>query len=62
MDYDGKILYDKYVRPDEVITDFRTRWSGIRPCHMKQAVPIDLALHEIHDCLKVSLYTLLRLR
>lgn len=26
----GYCIYDKFVKPDEPITDFRTRWSGIR--------------------------------
>ncbi|CAI5443336.1 unnamed protein product [Caenorhabditis angaria] len=27
----GKIVYDKYVRPTEKVTDYRTQVSGIRP-------------------------------
>lgn len=30
----GYCLYDKFVKPLEKITDFRTRWSGIRPSDM----------------------------
>ncbi|XP_005103191.1 RNA exonuclease 4 [Aplysia californica] len=52
VDYDGRVIYDKFVRPSEFITDFRTRWSGIRPSNMRSATPIDLALREIKECLE----------
>jgi RNA exonuclease 4 len=26
----GNAVYDKYVLPTEPVTDYRTRWSGIR--------------------------------
>jgi len=30
VDYDGEVIYDKFVRPQEFVTDFRTKWSGVR--------------------------------
>lgn len=30
VDYDGNVLYDKFVRPPVLVTDFRTKWSGVR--------------------------------
>ena len=27
----GNVILDEYILPDEPITDYRTRWSGIRP-------------------------------
>ncbi|XP_014681818.1 PREDICTED: RNA exonuclease 4-like [Priapulus caudatus] len=39
VDYEGNILMDEYVRPTEPITDYRTKWSGIRPSDMYWAVP-----------------------
>ena len=27
----GKCIYDKFVRPTEKVTDYRTQFSGIRP-------------------------------
>ncbi|KAK4534828.1 hypothetical protein CDCA_CDCA03G0853 [Cyanidium caldarium] len=37
VDYFGAVLLDRYVRVDEPVTDFRTRYSGIRPHHLKSA-------------------------
>lgn len=31
----GKCIYDKYVKPTERVTDYRTAVSGIRPRHIK---------------------------
>ncbi|XP_043541586.1 interferon-stimulated 20 kDa exonuclease-like 2 [Chiloscyllium plagiosum] len=45
--YDGELIYDKYVLPTNPITDFRTRWSGIRWHHMRNATPFKLAQREI---------------
>ncbi|GCC16334.1 hypothetical protein chiPu_0022183 [Chiloscyllium punctatum] len=45
--YDGELIYDKYVLPTNPITDFRTRWSGIRGYHMRNATPFKLAQREI---------------
>jgi DNA polymerase III epsilon subunit-like protein len=30
VNYDGEVLYDQHVRPQAFVTDFRTKWSGIR--------------------------------
>ena len=30
VDWDGNVIYDKFVRPSEYVTDFRTKYSGIR--------------------------------
>ncbi|CAO4366274.1 unnamed protein product [Caenorhabditis nigoni] len=43
----GKILYDKFVKPTEKVTDFRTAVSGIRPENMTKAIPFDKAQTEI---------------
>ncbi|XP_060676743.1 interferon-stimulated 20 kDa exonuclease-like 2 isoform X2 [Hemiscyllium ocellatum] len=45
--YDGELIYDKYVLPTNPITDYRTRWSGIRRHHMRNATPFKLAQREI---------------
>jgi len=31
VNYDGYVVYDKFVRPSAFVTDFRTKWSGVRP-------------------------------
>ncbi|XP_048476385.1 interferon-stimulated 20 kDa exonuclease-like 2 isoform X2 [Rhincodon typus] len=45
--YDGELVYDKYILPPNPITDYRTRWSGIRRHHMRNATPFKLAQKEI---------------
>ncbi|KAM6937015.1 interferon-stimulated gene 20 kDa protein [Xenentodon cancila] len=47
VDYHGNIVYDKYVQPCEPVTDFRTRWSGIRRQHLKNATPFVQAREEV---------------
>lgn len=43
----GKILYDKFVKPTEKVTDFRTAVSGVRPENMIKAIPFDKAQTEV---------------
>jgi DNA polymerase III epsilon subunit-like protein len=47
LSYDGEILFHEYVRPTNLIVDYRTRWSGILPHHMKCAVPHPQAVKRI---------------
>ncbi|XP_061462902.1 interferon-stimulated 20 kDa exonuclease-like 2 [Rhineura floridana] len=47
VSYYGDVMYDKYIRPLNPITNYRTRWSGIRRHHMKNAVPFKVAQKEI---------------
>ncbi|XP_036133993.1 interferon-stimulated gene 20 kDa protein [Molossus molossus] len=47
VDAQGSVLYDKFIRPDGHITDYRTRVSGITPQHMEKAVPFAVARLEI---------------
>ncbi|CAL1539197.1 unnamed protein product [Lymnaea stagnalis] len=47
VDYNGKVIYDHYIKPSDHITDYRTPWSGIRPHHMSMALPCSLAVPEI---------------
>jgi len=43
VDYDGDVLYDQFVRPKGYVTDFRTKYSGVRQCDLRQgeAVPFE---------------------
>lgn len=52
LDYHGNVLYDKYVRPSRRVTDYRTRWSGIRRHHLINATPFDQARDEVLSLLK----------
>lgn len=47
LDYHGNVLYDKYIRPSQRVTDFRTRWSGIQKHHLRNATPFAQARDEI---------------
>ncbi|XP_014799817.1 PREDICTED: apoptosis-enhancing nuclease [Calidris pugnax] len=52
VNYDGDVIYDKYVQPELPIVDYRTRWSGITKRHMKNAIPFKAAQAEILKILK----------
>lgn len=47
VDYDGDVIYDAYVKPEKPITDYRTRWSGIRPSNLLEAVPFCEAREQV---------------
>nr|XP_033781108.1 interferon-stimulated 20 kDa exonuclease-like 2 [Geotrypetes seraphini]XP_033781109.1 interferon-stimulated 20 kDa exonuclease-like 2 [Geotrypetes seraphini]XP_033781110.1 interferon-stimulated 20 kDa exonuclease-like 2 [Geotrypetes seraphini]XP_033781111.1 interferon-stimulated 20 kDa exonuclease-like 2 [Geotrypetes seraphini] len=47
VSHQGDVVYDKYIKPTNPITNFRTRWSGIRKHHMKDATPFMMAQREI---------------
>ncbi|XP_051262505.1 interferon-stimulated 20 kDa exonuclease-like 2 [Dicentrarchus labrax] len=47
VSYDGDVVYDKFIKPAMPVTDFRTRWSGIRRCDLVNAVPHSDARKEI---------------
>lgn len=52
LDYHGNILYDKYVQPCQPVTDYRTRWSGIRRHHLHDATPFAQAREEVLSILE----------
>eukprot|EP01035_Chromulina_nebulosa_P021548 gene21548-27900_t len=43
VDYDGIVLYDKFVRPPAFVTDFRTKWSGVRSQDLRKGNAITFA-------------------
>ncbi|XP_021574515.1 interferon-stimulated gene 20 kDa protein isoform X2 [Carlito syrichta] len=43
VNYYGHVLYDKFIRPEGEITDYRTRVSGVTPVHMVGATPFAVA-------------------
>ncbi|KAE9016235.1 hypothetical protein PR003_g14340 [Phytophthora rubi] len=47
VDYEGKVLYDKHVRPVEKVTDFRTHVSGIKSSSLRHAIPFAQCLKEV---------------
>jgi len=54
VDYCGRVMCDIYAQPDEPITDYRTRWSGIRKRDMIRAIPVENARNIIKNIIRVS--------
>lgn len=48
----GKCIYDKYVKPTEKVTDYRTAVSGIRPQDIKDGENVVTVQREVADILK----------
>jgi len=48
----GKCVYDKYIKPTQPVTDYRTAVSGIRPENLKQGEKIEVVQKEVADMLK----------
>ncbi|XP_039072643.1 interferon-stimulated gene 20 kDa protein [Hyaena hyaena] len=55
VDLHGTLLYDKFIRPEGEITDYRTLVSGVTPRHMEEATPFAVARLEILSLLKGKL-------
>lgn len=36
VDFNGKVLYDQIIRPKGYVTDFRTKWSGIKRSDLRK--------------------------
>lgn len=47
VDLHSTVLYDKFIRPEGEITDYRTRVSGVLPRHMEEATPFAVARLEV---------------
>ena len=52
VNYDGNVIYDAYVTPEKPVTDYRTKWSGIRPSNLLQAVPYRAARKQVKRLIK----------
>ena len=39
VDYTGNIIYDSFVKPLKPVTDYRTKWSGIKRTDLSNATP-----------------------
>ncbi|XP_032489904.1 RNA exonuclease 4 isoform X3 [Phocoena sinus] len=48
----GKCVYDKYVKPAQPVTDYRTAVSGIRPDDLAQGEAFEVVQKEVADLLK----------
>lgn len=49
VDYHGTVLYDKFIRPEGEITDYRTPVSGITAQNMEGATPFAVARLEVRE-------------
>lgn len=47
VSYDGDVVYDKFIKPPVPVTDYRTRWSGIRWNDLVRATPFTDARKEV---------------
>ncbi|XP_062856093.1 apoptosis-enhancing nuclease [Trichomycterus rosablanca] len=52
LNYSGTVIYDKYILPCQPVTDYRTKWSGIKKEHLMHALPYNEARDEILHILK----------
>ncbi|KAJ7985562.1 hypothetical protein DPEC_G00353370 [Dallia pectoralis] len=50
VSYNGDVVYDRYIKPTNPVTDYRTRWSGISWHQLVMAVPF---LHAKKEILKI---------
>ncbi len=41
VNWDGEVVYDRYIRPIEFVTDFRTSISGIESKHLRKAIKLE---------------------
>ncbi|XP_008281526.1 RNA exonuclease 4 [Stegastes partitus] len=48
----GKCIYDKYVKPTEKVTDYRTAVSGIRPADIKDGENVKTVQREVAEILQ----------
>ncbi|XP_076464717.1 apoptosis-enhancing nuclease-like [Babylonia areolata] len=52
VDHRGHILFDRFVKPPDKVTDYRTRWSGLRPHHICSGIPFIAAQEMIAAVIK----------
>ncbi|ESN94985.1 hypothetical protein HELRODRAFT_87305 [Helobdella robusta] len=48
----GQCIYDKFVKPTERVTDYRTNVSGVRPCHLEKGSDFKQVQREVYDLIK----------
>jgi len=52
LNEEGEVILDKFCRPKEQITDYRTRWSGIRSVDLINAESIEVVQQEVADLVR----------
>ena len=48
VNHHGNVLYDSYVAPMDRVTDYRTKFSGITPHHLREGT--QSMLYCVHGC------------
>jgi RNA exonuclease 4 len=51
VNFNGEQVYDSYVRPKEMVTDWRTHVSGIAPKHMAEARSLEQVQKDVAEIL-----------
>ncbi|EPQ10019.1 Interferon-stimulated protein 20 kDa protein [Myotis brandtii] len=49
VDIKGAVVYDKFIRPEGEITNYRTAVSGVTARHMEKATPFAVARLEVSE-------------
>jgi RNA exonuclease 4 len=52
VNFNGDQIYDSYVRPKEMVTDWRTHVSGIAPKHMVEARTLEAVQKEVYGIME----------
>uniref|UniRef100_A0A8C6HZT0 Exonuclease domain-containing protein n=1 Tax=Mus spicilegus TaxID=10103 RepID=A0A8C6HZT0_MUSSI len=52
----GKCVYDKYIKPTEPVSDYRTVVSGIRPENLKQGEEFEVVKKEVNISFPSTVY------
>ncbi|KAJ5635633.1 uncharacterized protein N7484_008946 [Penicillium longicatenatum] len=52
VNFNGDQVYDSYVRPKEMVTDWRTHVSGIAPKHMVEARTLEAVQKEVAEIME----------
>lgn len=60
LNYYGTVVYDKYILPRHPVTNYRTRWSGIKEEHMKRALSSEEARKEVRTVQAHCIHHLMR--
>lgn len=50
VDFDGNKLYDSFVKPKSFVTDFRTKYSGVRKSDLRSGYAV--TIEEVIELLK----------
>ncbi len=50
--FEGDVLFDSYVRPQDFVTDFRTEWSGVRRKNLRNAISLSECQTEVAALLR----------